>query len=164
MSRHARRRPGVAAALAVAATLWCVALPATPLVLSSSDAGGLRGLAVVFHGACGRLCHQRPERCFQSLGRPWPVCARCAGLYAGAAAGAWLATLSVGLGRRRGASRPAGRYRWPLLAAGVPTAAAWAVEFAGLAALANTARCLLALPLGAVAAWIVTSMAGGRVE
>ena len=37
------------------------------------------------------LCHQQLARSFHSHGQPWPVCARCTGLYAGAAAGAWCA-------------------------------------------------------------------------
>lgn len=43
-------------------------------------------LRLAFHG----LCHQLPERTWQLGGEPMVVCSRCAGLYAGLAAGALL--------------------------------------------------------------------------
>ena len=43
-------------------------------------------LRVVFH----TMCHQLPERTWQLRGEPMMVCSRCAGLYAGIAAGALL--------------------------------------------------------------------------
>jgi len=36
------------------------------------------------------ICHQDPTRSFWLLGAPIAVCARCLGIYLGAAAGAWL--------------------------------------------------------------------------
>ena len=36
------------------------------------------------------VCHQDPERSFWILGTPIAVCARCLGIYLGAAAGAWI--------------------------------------------------------------------------
>jgi uncharacterized membrane protein len=114
-----------------------------------------------------RVCHQHSARSFTSAGRPWPVCARCTGLYVGAAAGAWLAWLAVpGAARRRHgpAARRAEHFRGRLLLAAAPTAVIWSVEFAGLAVFSNVTRCLIALPLGVAAAWILTSMVTGGVE
>lgn len=46
------------------------------------------------------FCHQVPGRCLTFGGEPFPLCARCAGLYAGiAVSAAWLAT--SWLARRR---------------------------------------------------------------
>jgi uncharacterized membrane protein len=36
------------------------------------------------------VCHQDPERSFWIFGAPVAVCARCLGIYLGAAAGAWI--------------------------------------------------------------------------
>jgi uncharacterized membrane protein len=36
-----------------------------------------------------RVCHQLPDRSFLLFGTPVAVCARCLGIYAGAAVGAW---------------------------------------------------------------------------
>jgi hypothetical protein len=49
-------------------------------------------------------------------------------------------------------------------AAAGPTAVTWAVERAGWLGFSNGMRFWLALPLGAVGAWIVASMLTGRVE
>ena len=37
-----------------------------------------------------RVCHQEPARSFWLAGAPVAVCARCLGIYLGAAAGAWM--------------------------------------------------------------------------
>ncbi len=74
------------------------------------------------------VCHQQAARCFEWLGRPLPVCARCLGLYAGAMA----AAIRPGMA-------PAA-WVWLFVAANV---ADWALGLAG-----NAARFALALPLG----------------
>jgi uncharacterized membrane protein len=150
--------------LACAAIIWLGAIVMAPLARASTAGPAARTTAAVFYAACGRMCHQQPARSFRSHGQPWPVCARCTGLYAGAAAGAWCAVLWVRSGRKPHVTRRAEGFRWSLLAAAAPTAATWVVEFAGLAAFSNLARFALALPLGAVAAGLITGMAAGRVE
>jgi uncharacterized membrane protein len=106
--------------------------------------------AVGLYAAGARICHQRPERCFRIHGRPMPVCARCSGLYAGAAFAApfalvWAARLSTR------------RARLAAAVAALPTLVTWSLEMAGLAHPSNTARFVAALPLGCVAAWLVIS-------
>jgi uncharacterized membrane protein len=44
-------------------------------------------LAVIIHGAYGRVCHQIPERSVWVQGHPIAVCARCFGIYLGYFAG-----------------------------------------------------------------------------
>jgi uncharacterized membrane protein len=39
------------------------------------------------HQGFALVCHQRPERCFWIFGAPIAVCARCLGIYIGAAIG-----------------------------------------------------------------------------
>jgi uncharacterized membrane protein len=57
-------------AAGAAAALVVVGIFAAPL---------LPGLYLVF----AAVCHQIPSRCFEWLGRPLSVCARCLGLYTG---------------------------------------------------------------------------------
>jgi uncharacterized membrane protein len=101
----------------------------------------------------GRVCHQRPDRSFWTLGAPWPVCGRCAGLYLSAPLGAFAA---VATRRRRRAQLPS--LVW-LAAAAVPTAATFGLELAHLAPMTSLARAIAALPLGAATAFFVTAVA-----
>jgi hypothetical protein len=70
------------------ALLWPAALVAATRIAAlphRGDAAYLLSAAVYFSGSL--LCHQRPERSFYLWGTQLPVCARCAGIYAGAALG-----------------------------------------------------------------------------
>jgi uncharacterized membrane protein len=96
----------------------------------------------------GFICHQRPERSFFVNGRQVAVCARCTGLYAGAAAAAPLALFMA-------SALTSGRARRIAFAAALPTAITWTLEFAGAAHFSNTIRFVAALPLGFAAAWLV---------
>lgn len=79
-------------------------------------------------------CHHRPDRSFFWRGKPFPVCARCTGLYAGYAAGAvlfwWL---------------PAD-LRWGLLA--LPLAVDGYTQYRGWRTSTNTLRFLTGFPAG----------------
>lgn len=103
-------------------------------------------LAGVAYLAGSVVCHQLPERSFALGGHQWPVCARCSGLYLGAALGlaAWLAL------RRWGLPRLDGRRNAVTLVAVValPTAVSWATGVLGFWDGTNVIRAALALPLG----------------
>lgn len=101
------------------------------------------------------VCHQIPERSFLTAGVPWPVCARCSGLYLGAAAGfvVWL-----GL-RRLTARRFVGRPMLALAVVTVPTAVSWVTGVVGLWEGTNMIRFVLAAPLGLTAGAIVAAVA-----
>jgi uncharacterized membrane protein len=80
------------------------------------------------------FCHQQPERTWHFQGHPLGVCARCLGVYAGVL----LAALAA--------------FRLPpktITAALALLAAAWLVEFTGLAPVSNGIRWLTGLVLGA---------------
>jgi uncharacterized membrane protein len=96
------------------------------------------------------ICHQRPERSFVLHGRQLPVCARCTGLYVGAALAAPVALLA-------GAALAVRRARGILAVAALPTLVTWTTEFAGFARFSNATRFTAAVPLGFVAAWLVLS-------
>jgi uncharacterized membrane protein len=88
-----------ARALAATAILW------SATIFAAAYAGGrMHGvvpssLAAVVYGIGSVLCHQRPERSFHLWSVQLPVCARCTGIYAGAA-GAALAGLADFASRR----------------------------------------------------------------
>lgn len=132
-----------------AALLWVAAILLAPLAIASRQGTLSLGAAGVY-AAGARVCHQRSERCFWIHGRPMPVCARCTGVYAGAAiAGPLALVLAAGLSSRRA--------RLTIALATLPTAISWGIEFAGLAHPSNSVRAIAALPLGFAAAWLVIS-------
>ena len=94
------------------------------------------------------ICHQRPERSFFIGGRQLLVCARCTGLYLGAA-------LAIPLGLSAAIVVSSRRNRRILLVAALPTLVTWTLEFAGLVPFSNVTRFVCALPLGFAAARMV---------
>jgi uncharacterized membrane protein len=102
------------------------------------------------------ICHQRPERSFFIGGQQLPVCARCTGLYLGAA-------LAIPFGLAAAVAASSRSNRRLLLVAALPTVLTWTLEFAGLVPFSNVTRFACALPLGFAAAWMVfTTMTDGR--
>jgi uncharacterized membrane protein len=99
------------------------------------------------------ICHQRPERSFFIGSQQLPVCARCTGLYVGAAIAAPFAVTLA-------AAFASSRARWILGLAALPTAITWILEVAGLVPFSNVSRFVAALPLGFAAAWLVLSTIG----
>jgi uncharacterized membrane protein len=142
-------------ALAVLALLWPLAQAASVAAAAHGSHGTLTVLVPVIGS---RVCHRRPERSFHTAGVQWPVCARCSGLYVGAAAGAWFGLtghLRRWIGRRRMAVL--------LIVASVPTAVSWAAEWGVGLPMANVTRAIAAMPLGAaVGAAIVAVAASPR--
>ena len=136
-------------ALVVAGVLWLAAILLAPLAIASSH--GVVSLGAVCTYATGsRVCHQLPDRCFWIHGRPMPVCARCTGIYAGAAvAGPLGLLLASGWSTRRA--------RLAVALAALPTLISWGIEYAGLAPPSSVVRAVLALPVGFIVSWLVVS-------
>ena len=87
-----------------------------------------------------------------------PVCARCAGIYAGGAIAAIAAY--VALGFRRAVTTPLeprrpSYARTVLMAAALPTLVTLIFEWVGGGAPSNSVRALAGLPIGAAIAWMV---------
>lgn len=147
--------------LAVVAVLWVVALPIAPLLAARASSSAARAFASLVYLAGAVVCHQKPERSFQLAGLPLPVCARCVGLYAGAALGA--IALAARAMRQRFAPNPLGqpssaRYRRALVWAVAPTLATVVWEWAVGVMPAHLIRASAGAPAGAVAVWIVISV------
>ena len=143
--------------LAAAASLWAATLVAAPYAVkheAPESAAFLAASGVYFAG--GFVCHQRAARSFHLWGTQLPVCARCAGLYAGAPAGLLLALLLLPAPGRRGrrfTPEELRALRRLLIAAAVPTALTVAVE------VPNALRAISAVPLGLAVAWIAARAA-----
>ena len=111
--------------------------------------------ALVIYGFGGVICHQRPERSFQVWSTQLPVCARCTGIYAGAAMGAIAGLMRVDPeGGARSINRTQGA-RVALASALVPAALTLLYEWTTGDTPSNVLRALTGIVLGVVAAWIV---------
>jgi uncharacterized membrane protein len=98
------------------------------------------------------VCHQIAERSFHIDGVQLPVCARCTGLYLGAAVGliAWLAQ------PRRQLSFTRARLLLGVMA--IPTMVTVATAWLGVWDPPNAVRAALALPLGASVGAVVAAV------
>src|SRR5690349_9029633 len=148
----------------VAATLWAAAILVAPRVVASGAEhpvlSGLGGLTYVIGSL---VCHQRPERSFHAEGVQYPVCARCTGIYLGAALGAAIAIALWGASRRRRLPVAVVYRRWRLIlfVAVVPTAVSIILErLGGPTGLAS--RAVAGLPLGMAAAGFVAAVVLGH--
>jgi uncharacterized membrane protein len=123
--------------LAVAVTGWVAAVLAAPILPAWP--------AAFVYGVSSLVCHQLPERSFHWGAAQFAVCARCTGIYVGAA----LATLAAAVTgpARVTALRPFVR---PLLVASVaPTIVTVLAEWLGVWAPSHAARLVSGLPFGA---------------
>jgi len=104
-------------------------------------------LAAVCYAAGAFICHQRPERSLHLESAQLPVCARCLGVYAGAASGSIIAH-APGLVLR---VRP----RTLLVIGLVPTLVTLVIEWSGLVDPGNIVRGAAGLPIGLAAALVL---------
>jgi len=128
--------------VALLSTAWLFLILTAPLLPTTISAS--------VYAIGSLVCHQLPERSFHLGGFQLPVCARCVGLYSGAAIGA-LATVVM---------RPVGvprRARQILVLGALPTVITIALEIAGLWPTTNIVRAVAGFPLGLVAALVVTT-------
>jgi hypothetical protein len=91
-------RSALRPAFVAASVAWAAVLLLAPFVASrphASDAGA--AFMITVYGIGSLLCHQLPERSFRVSSAQMPVCARCAGIYFGAAMAAIVASASGGM-------------------------------------------------------------------
>lgn len=153
-----------------------------PFLASRAHASAPGTLLVVAAYAIGSMvCHQLPERSYHLWTAQMPVCARCAGIYAGAAVAAVLAAFSAPRKRCPTAVRPptekrrasegltdaghpfrgaalarrgAGFARTALVVAALPGALTLAYEWTTGQTPGNLIRAVSGIPIGAVVAWL----------
>jgi uncharacterized membrane protein len=136
----------VRALLALTAVTWLALLILAPVLPVP--------IAALLYALGSRICHQRPERSFHLFAVQLPVCARCAGIYAGGAAGSLL-MLSASVRQRLCGFSP----RTLLLAGLLPTLMTIIIEWSGAWAGANDARAAAGMPLGLAVAFVVARAA-----
>jgi Predicted membrane protein (DUF2085) len=173
-----------------AAVAWFSALPLATLVASEPHPPSAVYLLSFFVYLAGSvLCHQLPARSWFLWGSQMPVCARCTGIYAGAAVSALVAVASAARlepSRSKGFPPPLARVegelrrgtpkrlrreggalhtaRSALVVAVVPTAATLVYEWTTGQAPANWIRAAAGVPIGVVVAWIVCALRPAAVE
>ena len=136
--------------LAAASSGWTALIVTAPLVPMPA--------ALVAYVLGGMVCHQLPERSFHMAGHQLAVCARCTGIYTGAAV--CLCWQWVRLSRACGPSHgtlPAdvrAMRRW-LAGGALPTIATVALEQLGLWQPSNLVRATAGVPLGVAVAFVV---------
>ncbi len=150
------RNRGLGAAIVVAVPAWAAGLALAPYVSRLSGiAGGL------LYAVGSLICHQQPDRSFYLAGAQLPVCARCEGLYLGAALGvlAWSA-----YSRSRTRAWPRAHALALLTVAAVPTIATVASALIGVGDPPNGWRFALALPLGLAGGLVVGAVVSEHLK
>jgi len=137
-------------AYALGAVAWLAALPFGVYLATREHASTLvHAAAFTIYSVGSLLCHQRPERSFHLLGTQLPVCARCTGIYLGAAVVA-----VVRSGKAWTEREPSGE-RAAFVLACIPTAATLLYEWTTGDMPSNAVRFAAGLPLGCVVSWLV---------
>jgi len=149
-----------ASLLAAGAIVWATLLPVAAAAAAAAPHGVITRSAVFLVYGVGRVvCHQRPERSFHWGAAPWPVCARCAGVYAGAAIVALLL-----LAWRLPSMPTVGRARWWLALGASPAVASLAYEWVVGVMPSHVTRMVTGVPLGVALAMLVLAMLGAEAE
>jgi uncharacterized membrane protein len=136
----------VFALFALAACGWLALLVAAPVLPAFA--------AATLYAVGSQICHQQPARSFHLYSAQLPVCARCTGIYAGAALGAIVAARSAWRARM-GALAP----RTMLVCGALPTAMTIVAEWSGAWGGSNAIRAASGLPLGGAVALVVAQAA-----
>jgi uncharacterized membrane protein len=137
---------------------WALLLVLVPFLVSRAHASVLgTAVAVSVYGVGSLVCHQLPERSYQLWSAQMPVCARCAGIYYGAAIAALLRSRSL---EALALSRP----RAILAIVAIPTAATLVFEWTTGVTPANWIRAAAGAAIGIVVAWLVMAAASNQVN
>jgi hypothetical protein len=150
-------------AFTFAAVAWALMLPAAAYAAGRPAAPRIvYAFALAVYGIGSAVCHQLPLRSFHLFGAQMAVCARCTGIYAGAAAvAAALIREARGSGATlaarasRGPASRAGGARLVMLVAVLPTIATLAYEWTTGLTPANWIRATAGVPMGAAVSWLV---------
>ena len=135
-------------AFVAGSAVWATAIPLAAYAASRADGSSVAYAFALSVYAIGRvICHQMPARSFHVWMTALPVCARCTGIYFGAA------VTAIALRGQLVTSR--WNARAVLLAALVPTAATLVFEWTTGVMPSHWIRALAGVPLGAAVAWAI---------
>lgn len=155
--------PAIPVLTAAAAVLWALSLPGSAYAASLADSAA-QSLAAAVYGFGSVICHQKGDRSFHLFAEQLPVCARCTGLYVGAA------VIAVPY-LFRGARRPwspavpgSAQLRWLLLLASLPVLLSIAWEWATGEVPSNTVRAITGVILGGAVARVILDALAGSVR
>jgi uncharacterized membrane protein len=149
------RRSAFQTAFVAATVTWTAMLPLAPFVASHArDSVFATGFAASIYAIGHVICHQLPARSYQLFATPLPVCARCTGIYLGAAIAAVIAA-AVRAPPRRATGVTTRTARLALVAAALPTAITLVFEWTTGVTPSNTIRLMAGAPIGIAVAWLV---------
>jgi uncharacterized membrane protein len=139
-------------------TVWMAAIPLAAFAASRAAASSaVYGFALTVYAIGHIVCHQLPARSFHLWGASLPVCARCTGIYVGAAAASIVIALAPRPSTEARFLRSSAKVdtRLVLLLATAPTAITVLFEWSTGVTPANWIRALAGVPLGAAVAWAI---------
>jgi len=172
-----------------AAVVWAALIVAAPYLASRAHTSASASVLILgVYGLGSLICHQLPERSYQLWAAQMPVCARCAGIYFGAACGALASTSvrAIGSWKSRaatdpGAVQPVARRlddrskekarprslrnaRVLLGIAAAPTVVTLLYEWSTGDMPSHAMRAAAGVPIGLVVAWLVVAAADNQVN
>ena len=153
-------RTAIRPILVLAPVLWIAAVFGAFVIASRTSAAmPLYALSAAVYEVGSLVCHQLSNRSFHLSGAQMPVCARCTGLYVGAAGAALMATRM---------NRAAQRHVWDrarqwLLVGSAPTALTLVYEWVSGVTPGNWIRAAAGFPLGAIVMLIVVAATASTV-
>jgi uncharacterized membrane protein len=148
---------------------WAVLIPSAALAAGRASGAPVVGLLAALPYAIGAvICHQQAARSFAIWSQQLPVCARCTGIYVGAAIAAMIASTfrSAKALRHNNPRKVAQRFSAArtLAFAAIPTVATLAYEWSTSTTPSNVVRAIAGFPLGAAVAWVILSAIGDQVN
>ncbi len=145
--------------------MWPIALLfATFQVSSPHSSTSMDVLALTVYAAGSVVCHQLPQRSFRLWSTQMPVCARCAGIYAGAAVAVVVLMFGRAAESLRNSRFESGGHavRRALVVAALPTVVTLVAEWSGSVTTSNWVRAVAGVPLGGAVAWAIGSAVASR--
>ncbi|HEX7798060.1 MAG TPA: DUF2085 domain-containing protein [Vicinamibacterales bacterium] len=148
-------RTAIRPILVAAPIVWIAAVFGALVIASQTSVGvALYALSAAVYETGSLVCHQLSNRSFHVWGAQMPVCARCTGLYVGAAAAAALTATRIDRAVQR---QVWDRARELLLIGATPTALTLAYEWLSGVTPGNWIRAAAGFPLGAIVMLIVVA-------
>ena len=140
-----------------AAIIWVVALVLAPFAAGRPHATTpWHAFAFVAYAVGSVICHQLPERSFHLWAASIPVCARCTGIYFGAAAAAIAVRVKVHTVRVEADTTYGAKMA--LILAVIPILATLVYEWTSGHTPANWIRAATGVPMGAAVGWIISAI------